>query len=39
MEHIQLALRAPGIDTNSKARIEAKKTQIREARKRRDNFK
>ena len=39
MEQIQLALRAPGIDTSSKARIEAKKEQIREARKRRDNFK
>ena len=39
MEQIQLALRAPGIDANSRARIEAKKTQLREARKRRDNFK
>lgn len=39
MEQIQLSLRAAGIDSNSKARIEAKKTQLREARKRRDNFK
>ncbi len=39
MEQIQLALRSPGIDTNSKARVKAKKTQLREARKRRDDFK
>ncbi len=39
MEQIQLSLRAPGIDPNSKARIESKKEQLREARKRRDNFK
>lgn len=39
MEQIQLSLRASGIDSNSKARIEAKKEQLREARKRRDNFK
>jgi len=39
MEQIQLSLRANGIDSNSKARIEAKKEQLREARKRRDNFK
>jgi predicted Zn-dependent protease len=39
MEQIQLSLRASGIDSNSKARIEAKKNQLREARKRRDNFK
>jgi hypothetical protein len=39
MEQIQLSLRAPGIDSNSKARVEAKKEQIREARKRRENFK
>ena len=39
MEQIQLSLRAPGIDSNSKARVEAKKTQLRNARKRRDNFK
>ncbi|MGH1537065.1 MAG: M48 family metalloprotease [Gammaproteobacteria bacterium] len=38
MEQIQLSLRAPGIDSNSKARVESKKEQIREARKRRDNF-
>ena len=39
MEQIQLALRSPGIDANSKARVEAKKTQLREARRRRDDFK
>ena len=39
MEQIQLSLRAPGIDSSSKARIKAKKQQLREARKRRDNFK
>ena len=39
MEQIELSLRAPGIDANSKARIEAKRTQLRDARKRRDNFK
>jgi predicted Zn-dependent protease len=39
MEQIQLSLRASGLDSNSKARIEAKKDQLREARKRRDNFK
>lgn len=38
MEQIQLSLRAPGIDANSKARVQAKKTQLRNARKRRDNF-
>lgn len=39
MEQIQLSLRAPGIDASSKARVEAKKEQIRDARKRRDDFK
>lgn len=39
MEQIQLSLRASGIDSNSKARIEAKKEQLRDERKRRDNFK
>lgn len=39
MEQIQLSLRAPGIDSNSKARVEAKREQLREARKKRDNFK
>ncbi|QMU60487.1 MAG: M48 family metalloprotease [Gammaproteobacteria bacterium] len=39
MEQIQLSLRVPGIDSSSKARIETKKEQYREARKRRDNFK
>ena len=39
MEQIQLSLRATGIDSNSKARVEAKREQLREARKRRDNFK
>ena len=39
MEQVQLSLRAPGIDSNSKARVEAKRTQLRNARKRRDNFK
>jgi len=39
MEQIQIALRSPGIDANSKARIKAKKEQIRATRKRRDNFK
>ena len=38
IEQIQLSLRAPGIDSSSKARIEAKKQQLREARKRRDNL-
>jgi predicted Zn-dependent protease len=38
MEQIQLSLRAPDIDNSSKSRIEAKKQQLREARKRRDNF-
>ncbi|MEM7402083.1 MAG: M48 family metalloprotease [Pseudomonadota bacterium] len=39
MEQVQLSLRAPGIDANSKARIQAKKEQLRNARKRRDEFK
>lgn len=39
MEQIQLSLREPGIDPNSRARIEAKKTQLREFRQRRDEFK
>ena len=39
MEQIQLSLRASGIDSNSKARVEAKREQIREARKKRENFK
>jgi len=39
MEQIQLSLRADGIDSNSKARVEAKKEQLRESRNRRDNFK
>ena len=39
MEQIQLSLRSSGIDSNSKARIEAKKSQLREARKRRETFK
>lgn len=39
MEQIQLSLRSPGIDSNSKARIEAKKIQLRESRKKRDTFK
>ncbi len=39
MEQIQLSLRSPGIDSNSKARIEAKKNQLRESRKRRETFK
>jgi len=38
MEQIQLSLRAPGIDTNSRARVEAKREQIRNARERRKNF-
>jgi predicted Zn-dependent protease len=38
IEQIQLSLRAPGIDSNSKARVEAKREQIREARRRRENF-
>lgn len=39
MEQIQLSLRSPGIDANSKARVKAKRTQLQDARKRRDNFK
>lgn len=39
IEQIQLSLRATGIDSNSIARVEAKREQIREARKRRENFK
>ena len=39
MEQIQLSLRSPGIDANSKARIEAKKVQLRESRKKRETFK
>lgn len=39
MEQIQLSLRSPGIDANSKARVEAKKIQLRESRKKRDTFK
>ena len=38
MEQIQLSLRAPGIDSTSKARVEAKREQIRNARERRKNF-
>ena len=39
MEQIQLSLRSPGIDSNSKARVEVKKTQLREFRKKREDFK
>ena len=39
MEQIQLALRSPGIDQISKARVEAKKTQLREARRKLESFK
>jgi len=39
MEQIQLSLRSPGIDSNAKARIEAKKSQLREFRQKRENFK
>lgn len=39
MEQIQLALRSPGIDSSSKARIEARKVQLRESRQRREQFK
>ena len=39
VEQIQLSLRAPGIDSNSKARVEAKREQLREARERKDSFK
>ena len=38
MEQIQLSLRAPGIDENSKARVEAKKAQLYELRRRRKEF-
>ncbi len=39
MEQIQLALRSPGIDSSSKARIQARKAQLRESRQRREEFK
>ncbi len=39
MEQIQLALRSPGIDANSTARIEAKKKQFKEFRRKREEFK
>ena len=39
MEQIQLSLRSPGIDANSKARVEAKKQQFRELRRKREDFK
>ncbi len=39
MEQIQLSLRSPGIDSNSRARVEAKKTQLREFRQRLEEFK
>ncbi len=39
MEQIQLSLRSPGIDVNSKARVNAKKEQMRESRKKRETFK
>ncbi len=39
MEQLQLATRSSGINANTKARIEAKKVQLREFRQRRDNFK
>ena len=39
MEQIQLSLRSPGIDANSKARVEAKKQLLRELRQKRENFK
>ena len=39
MEQIQLSLRSSGIDSNSKARVEAKKLQLRESRKKREDFK
>ena len=39
MEQIQLALRSPGIDLNSKQRVEAKKKQLKEQRRKRDEFK
>ena len=39
MEQIQLALRSPGIDSISRERVEAKKKQLREIRRKRDDFK
>ena len=39
MEQIDLALRSLGIDSNSKARIEARKTQLTEIRQRQEQFK
>ena len=38
MEQIQLSLRSPGIDANSKARVEAKRNQLRELKKKKENF-
>lgn len=38
MEQIQLSLRSPGIDANSKARVEAKRNQLRQIQKKRENF-
>lgn len=39
MEQIQLSLRSPGIDENSKARVEAKKEQLKEFLRKREAFK
>ena len=39
MEQIELALRSPGIDLSSEARIEARKTQLRETRQKHEQFK
>lgn len=38
LEQVQLSLRSPGIDANSTVRIEAKKKQIHELRRKRDEF-
>ena len=39
MEQIELALQSPGIDSSSKARIEARKVQLRQQEDQRDQFK
>ncbi len=38
MEQIQLSLRSPGIDSNSKARVEAKRNNLRALQKKKENF-
>ena len=39
MEQIHLALQSPGIDSSSKARIEARRIQLRQLERQREQFK